>query len=197
MAPLAIRQVQTGTSPSNEPAPHPEAAEAPVVATAYLDEALAALQEHKGAWIATGIDERIALLAEIRQRMAAVSDRWVAAILDAKGTAQGDAFGVGEEWANYALTLRWMRLLYRSLRDIQRSGLPRLPAPLTARRDGQVVARVFPQTFAERIQFIGVIGQVLPAMPADMPDVVVLIEGHHKRPCRSAHKATTDRSPAL
>ena len=51
-----------------------------------MDEALVVLQTHKNAWVATGIDVRIALLAEIRQRMAAVGDRWVAAILDAKGT---------------------------------------------------------------------------------------------------------------
>lgn len=160
MAPVANRQVQVGTPPDGESAPHPEAAGAPVVATVHLDEALAALQEHRDAWVATGIDERIALLAEIRQRMAAVGDRWVAAILDAKGTTQGDAFGVGEEWANYALTLRWMRLLHRSLRDIRSVGLPRLPAPLATRHSGQVVARVFPQTFAERIQFMGVTGEI-------------------------------------
>lgn len=44
----------------------------------------------------TGIDERIALLAEIRQRMALAGEHWVGAILEAKGTTH-DAFGQGEE----------------------------------------------------------------------------------------------------
>ncbi len=45
----------------------------------HLDEALGTLHAHKDAWVATAIDERIALLAEIRQRMAAIGERWVAA----------------------------------------------------------------------------------------------------------------------
>jgi acyl-CoA reductase-like NAD-dependent aldehyde dehydrogenase len=129
----------------------------PVIAD--LDQSLAVLHIHKDAWVATSIDERIALLADIRQRMAAVGERWVGAILAAKGTAE-DAFGTGEEWANYALALRWMRLLQRSLDDIQRTGRPRLPGRVVTRSDGQVAVRVFPQTLFDRMLFMGVSGEV-------------------------------------
>lgn len=127
--------------------------------TLHLDEALSTLQTHKNAWVATGIDERIALLAEIRQRMAATGERWVAAVLEAKGTTD-DAFGTGEEWANYALAQRWMRLLHRSLCDIQRYGRPRLPALPSTRSDEQVTVRIFPQTLFDRMLFMGVTGEV-------------------------------------
>lgn len=127
--------------------------------TLHLDEALSTLQAHKNTWVATGIDERIALLAEIRQRMAAIGERWVAAVLEAKGTTD-DAFGTGEEWANYALALRWMRLLHRALCDVEHYGRPGLPALPKTRSDGQVAVRVFPQTLFDRILFMGVSGEV-------------------------------------
>ncbi len=149
----------TSTKPIQQATARGNGADAPPLGTTQLDEALAVLQAHKDAWVATGIAERIALLAEIRQRMAAIGERWVATILAAKGTTN-DAFGSGEEWANYALVQRWMRLLHGALRDIQHTGRPRLPGPLTTRGDGRVVARVFPQTLADRLLFMGVTGEV-------------------------------------
>lgn len=91
--------------------------------------------------------------------MAAIGERWVAAILEAKGTT-GDAFGQGEDWANYAVALRWMRLLHRSLHDIQRYGRPRLPAPPKVQPDGRVTVHVFPQTLFDRMLFMGASGEV-------------------------------------
>lgn len=139
-------------------APQP-AAEALPTGLPHLDAAPATLQAHKAAWVAAGIDERLALLDEIRRRMAAVGERWVAAILEAKG-AIGDAFATGEEWANYALALRWMRLLHSSLSDIRRDGRPRLPAAPKTRANGQVALPVFPQTLFDRMLFMGVTGEV-------------------------------------
>ncbi len=159
MTAVATKPAKLVTPSGNGSTPPPQSAAALPLAAAHLDQALAVLQACKDAWVATGVGERIAVLADIRQRMAAVGERWVGAILDAKGTA-GDAFGVGEEWCNYALALRWMRLLQRSLQDIQRHGRPQLPGRPTARSDGQVVVRVFPQTLFDRMLFMGVTGGV-------------------------------------
>ncbi len=159
MTVIAIKPAGIVTPSGNgATAPQPASAALPP-GLIQLDEALAALHAHKGAWVATGVDERIALLAEIRQRMAAIGQRWVGSILEAKGTA-GDAFGTGEEWANYALVLRWMRLLHRSLLDIQRYGRPRLPESPKTRPDGQASVRVYPQTHFDRMLFMGVTGEV-------------------------------------
>jgi hypothetical protein len=159
MTAIAVKPGRVVTPSGNGAAAPQPAIEALPPGMKHLDEALAVLHANKGAWIATGIDERIALLAEIRQRMAAIGERWVAAILEAKGTTD-DAFGQGEEWANYALALRWMRLLHRSLLDIQRYGRPRLPAAPKTRPDGRVTVRVFPQTLFDRALFMGVSGEV-------------------------------------
>jgi acyl-CoA reductase-like NAD-dependent aldehyde dehydrogenase len=159
MTAIAVKPSRVAKPSGNGAAAPQPAIEALPPGMKHLDEALAVLQSHKGAWVATGIDERIALLAEMRQRMAAIGERWVAAILEAKGTAN-DAFGVGEEWANYALALRWMRLLHRSLLDVQRYGRPRLPAAPKTRPNGRVTVRVFPQTLFDRMLFMGVSGEV-------------------------------------
>jgi hypothetical protein len=117
MTAIAVKPSRIVTPSGNGAAKPQLAVETLAPGMARLDEALAVLQAHKRERVATDIDERIALLAEIRQRMAAIGERRVAAILDAKGTTN-DAFGVGEEWANYALALRWMRLLQRSLQGV-------------------------------------------------------------------------------
>lgn len=159
MTTITIRQADRADTGNNLPAPARPHLEASSSTAAELDQALAVLQGNKEGWVATGIAARIALLAEIRWRMATVGERWVAAILEAKGTT-GDAFGTGEEWANFALAQRWMRLLHHSLRDIQRNGRPQLPGPIVKTGNGQVAVRVFPQTLADRMLFMGVTGEV-------------------------------------
>ena len=156
------REVTTHTDghgdDSNGALPHGTTGSVPAKHS-LLDQALAALQSNKEAWVATGIEQRIALLDEMRQTLSAMGDRWVEAILEAKGTTD-NAFGTGEEWANFALILRWLRLMPRALADIQRHGRPRTPGRLSTRDGGQVVARVFPQTLYDRLLFMGVSGEV-------------------------------------
>lgn len=170
MTAITVRPISTALPSGNGTAPVQTIALAPP-AQIDLDQALAVLHEHKDAWVATAIDRRIALLAAIRQRMAAVGERWVGAILAAKGTTD-NAFGAGEDWANYALALRWMRLLQRSLQEIQRMGRPRLPGNVTTRQDGQVAVRIFPQTLFDRMLFMGVSGEMRMQPGVTAQDVV-------------------------
>lgn len=159
MATLATRLTPVTVRPGDGSRPLQQPDAAPPTDAQRLDEALTLLQSRKQAWATTGIDERIALLSDIRRRMAALGERWVAAILDAKG-AGDDAFAVGEEWANFALVLRYLRLLERSLMDIKRYGCPQMPGTLKTSSSGQIVARVFPQTLSDRMLFMGVSGDV-------------------------------------
>lgn len=124
-----------------------------------LDRALAELQMRKGAWVASGIDERIAILDEIGRDMLAVAERWVAAGLEAKGIPQR-TLGEGEEWALLGGVFRILRLLRRSLVDIRQYGQPQIPGAVATRQNGQTVAQVFPQTPLEKILFRGIVGEV-------------------------------------
>lgn len=124
-----------------------------------VEEGLAVLQKRKDTWVATGIGERTAILQDIMQNVLRVADRWVALSLAAKGTS-GDRFAGAEEWVQVATVLRSLRLLRQSLLEIQEHGRPRIARGLTTRPDGQVVARVFPQSRIEAMLFKGVSGEV-------------------------------------
>jgi acyl-CoA reductase-like NAD-dependent aldehyde dehydrogenase len=127
---------------------------------ADMQTALQALQAHKDAWVALTIRERIALLDRLSADFSALAPRWVAACLRAKGVA-ADSLASGEEWlAGPWPVLKNMRQLRRALLDIEQCGHPRIAGAVCTRPDGQVVARVFPQTVYDRIFFAGISGEV-------------------------------------
>ena len=160
MTAIATKPIQVVIPSGNGSTPPQETAATPPLATAHLDQALAVLQAHKDAWVATGVAERIALLADIRQRMAAVGERWVGAILDAKGTHRA----MPSVWARNGPTTPWRCAGCGSCsapcKTFKRHGRPQLPGRLTTRSDGQVVVRIFPQTLFDRMLFMGVTGEV-------------------------------------
>ncbi len=117
------------------------------------------LQTNKDAWMELGIDERIAILDEIKQDMMKVADSWISASIKAKDFPVRSN-GEGEEWLTLAGVFRYVRLLRQSLIDIQKHGRPQIPGPITIRSDGQVVAQVFPQTKFDNILFKGFTGEV-------------------------------------
>jgi hypothetical protein len=123
------------------------------------EERLRTLDAHKGEWARLEVDERLHLLDQAREDFWALREEWVQAEMEAKGTPRG-AFGETEEWVLYAQVLRALRLVQRSLIEIRDCGRPALPAPLRRGPDGRWVARVFPQTLADRLTFLGVRGEV-------------------------------------
>ena len=124
-----------------------------------MDRILSALQASKDTWIGLGISERLAILDEIRKDLHAVKDRWIRAELESKGISPG-TFAEAEEWTILATVYRAVRKLQRSLREIQVWGRPRIPKAITTRPDGQVVVPVFPQSFADRLLFLGTSSEV-------------------------------------
>jgi hypothetical protein len=138
------------------------AAASPIAASdqAALDAAVRDLQGRKDAWVAVSVRERIALVDRLIHDYLAITDRWVAACLDAKGIAPGSPVA-GEEWGAGPYTiLKWLRQLRGALADIASIGRPRIPGPVTTRPDGQVVARVFPQTTYDGLFFSGLTADV-------------------------------------
>lgn len=105
------------------------------------------------------IDERIAILDEIKHDMLEVADRWISASINSKGVS-ASSIGEGEEWAALAGVFHYVRLLRHSLIDIQKYGRPQIPGPIITRSDGQVMAQVFPQTRFDSILFRGLTGEV-------------------------------------
>lgn len=125
-----------------------------------MDAAIDSLQSHKDEWVAFSVQERIALLDRLSVSFAAIAQRWVDASSQAKGIAD-DPLCVGEEWAAGVWpVIKNLRQLRQALVDIEADGHPRIPGPITTRPDGQVVARVFPQTTYDRIFFQGITAEI-------------------------------------
>jgi len=118
-----------------------------------MDTAIETLQAYKEKWVAFSIRERIALLDRLIASFATIAPRWVAESSQAKGIAD-DPLCVGEEWAAGVWpVLKNLRQLRQALVDIETNGQPSIPGAVTTRSDGQVVARVFPQTIYDRLFF--------------------------------------------
>ena len=136
-----------------------------------IDDALNALAMTKDAWIKTSVAERIALLDEVGRDVMALAERWVSAGMAAKGIAPG-SYAEGEEWIFFGIFLRSIRLLRTSLSDLQRHGRPRIPGPMTMLANGQVSARVMPQTPIDRVLFPGTTAEVWMDPAVSVPDVL-------------------------
>lgn len=125
-----------------------------------LDRAVEELQAHKHEWAALAVRDRLALLAQLHAGFARVAAGWVAIALQAKGITPGTP-AEAEEWlAGPFLALRNLRLLRRSLEEIERYGRPRIRGRVTTLPNGQVAARVFPADFCDRIFFRGFTGDI-------------------------------------
>lgn len=124
-----------------------------------IDEVLGQLQANKDSWVRLGMDERLSLLEEVRQDFISVSDRWVAAELEAKRIAP-QTLGEAEEWAMLATVHRALRTLRQSLTEVEALGQPKVPGPISSRPNGQVVAQTFPLSVWDRFLFLGTTGEV-------------------------------------
>jgi acyl-CoA reductase-like NAD-dependent aldehyde dehydrogenase len=124
-----------------------------------MDAALTELQASKEAWVTLSLDERVRFLDQILEDLASVTEWWISDTIKAKGI-EGNDFAEAEEWATLAIVFRYVRLLRRSLIDIQRYGRPQIPGRVTTRPDGQVVAKVFPQSRFDGLVLQGTTAEV-------------------------------------
>ncbi len=125
-----------------------------------MNAAVASLQAQKDSWVAVSIPERISLLDQLVKNFVAIAPRWVGASLQAKGIAP-DAPAAGEEWGAGVLpVINNLRQLRQALADIAASGRPRIPGPVMTMPNGQVAARVFPQSGYDRLFFMGLTAEI-------------------------------------
>ncbi|HLW01890.1 MAG TPA: aldehyde dehydrogenase family protein [Ktedonobacterales bacterium] len=136
------------------------------------------LQEHKDAWVAVSVRERVALLDRLIADCAALAERWVAASIQGKRIPAGSP-AASEEWLTGPyVTIKCLRQLRQSLLDVEATGRPRIPGPVTTRPDGQVVAQVFPVTGYDKVFFSGVKAEIWMepgVIAADLPKTQAVI----------------------
>jgi acyl-CoA reductase-like NAD-dependent aldehyde dehydrogenase len=132
----------------------------PETKTADLDKAVADLVASKEKWIQVSLADRIQLCDRLLRDYEPVAAESVAAACKAKGIDPEDPRS-GEEWLGGPLCInRNLRLLARSLSETHALGAPRVPGPITQRKDGRVVAQVFPDGLYDKLMFAGLTAEV-------------------------------------
>jgi hypothetical protein len=124
-----------------------------------IDKFAQILQSHRQEWAQLVIQERLALLDEIRKDMMSVIDKWIQAELEAKGL-QPATFPVAEEWTMLASIFRAIRQIEITLKRIDGSVPVVNPKAIKTGPGGRVVLRTFPQTIWDRAIFLNVTGDV-------------------------------------
>jgi acyl-CoA reductase-like NAD-dependent aldehyde dehydrogenase len=127
---------------------------------ADLDAAVQELRGRRTAWLAVRPAARAALITELIRGVASVADRWSAEAAAAEGIPADHPDAAEEAIAGPYLVLRQLRLLRRSLRDIERRGSPRIPGPVLTRADGRVTAQVVPADRFDRLMYMRVSAEV-------------------------------------
>jgi acyl-CoA reductase-like NAD-dependent aldehyde dehydrogenase len=128
--------------------------------TANLDQLVQTLQQNKDRWARLPVTRKVMYLDGILRRFAALGGRQAEACNRAKGVAEGTPRS-GEEWAHVYQTVRLLRLLKSTLSGIASHGRNGFPlTSLRIRADSQLIARVFPLSFTDRLLYAGIQGEV-------------------------------------
>jgi aldehyde dehydrogenase (NAD(P)+) len=115
--------------------------------TEDLDRTVAHVAGHAEAWALLPIAERVELLRRVRELVAEHAEAWTAAGVAMKGLDPGAPLVGGEEWLGGPYpTAAWLTDMIGTLERLASGADPLDGVPVRSRRDGQVVARVYPST---------------------------------------------------
>ena len=127
--------------------------------TVNLDQSIQVLQDHKDNWACLPVPEKLALLEEIRQRLAEKSLAWVEASVKGK-KMQLHAPEAGEEWTGGPWTLaEGINGYIDTLRALER-GQTLMPKKIHTLPNGQIAARVFPNTIFDKLMLNGITAEI-------------------------------------
>ena len=123
-----------------------------------LDQIVARVADSAKTWVDTSVEDRIALLQELRETTYEVAEDWADAAADGKGIPTSSPLR-GEGWLNGPMvTLRHLRLLQETLEAVRDEGAP--DVEFEVRPSGQVAAKVFPASVFDNILYTGMTGEV-------------------------------------
>jgi hypothetical protein len=137
---------ETSTSPTNDLyRPMPSSRE-------EIDQALGVVSAHRQKWVDLPIEDKIALLEQVQRDFRKVWDRWVEYSVEAKGTETRET-GNDRDWLEVSPINRLHNALLLSLKDIRNGQKPAIPGGYRELANGQVAARVFPNSLAHAFVF--------------------------------------------
>ena len=120
-----------------------------------LDVSLNRLVENRQRWAQTSIDERIAILADIKDRLIGVSEEWAGTASEKKEIPNGSTLE-GEEWISgpYTVLAACNALMHTLAQMAEKKFLDSLPVRTVA--DNQLAVRVLPNTIWDRLLLSGI-----------------------------------------
>jgi len=125
------------------------------VSSAALDDALATVAASASRWGATTPAQRARLLRRVIDDTHAVAPEWNTAACRAKGLDPEGVAGGEELLAGVGMFVRQLQTYRRSLLEIDRTGRPRYPGPVTHRPDDRIAVGVAPASLLDRLLFLG------------------------------------------
>src|SRR5579862_1295793 len=125
----------------------------------HLDQSIQVLETHADEWATLPIPQKINLLIAVRRNLGQVASRWVELSVTGKAIDRSSPW-VGEEWVTgpWAMAAAINGLL-KTLTALA-AGHPPSLSKITARKDGQVIARIFPNDLFERLLLSDVTAEV-------------------------------------
>jgi hypothetical protein len=120
-----------------------------------MDRALEELSAHSQEWVDLPLKERIAIAEQVHNDSPKVWERWVDYAVAAKGIAERRT-GNDMEWIEIATINRIHTTVLRVLGEIEQYGKPKVPGGYRVLSNGQVAARVYPESLAHQLAFRGV-----------------------------------------
>ena len=120
-----------------------------------LDADLQSLAANREQWVKTTVEQRISILAEIKEALMPVAQAWAETASRQKGIAQGSSLE-GEEWLSGPYTVMgYCNEMMSTLAKVQ--GKRHLvDVPLRQLSNGRVVARVLPHSLWDHLLLSGV-----------------------------------------
>lgn len=120
-----------------------------------LDRELSKLASNKDKWVSTSVAERIAILAEIKERLMPLAQTWAETAARKKGIEAGSSL-TGEEWISGPYTVMGYcnQMMATLSQVVGKKHLDHVPVRELA--NGQVVARVLPHSIWDHLLLSGV-----------------------------------------
>lgn len=148
--------VQDGSSSATEAKSAPVSKTVVQADAASLDRCLTRLTDGRDRLSHMSVSQRIALLEQCVDGICGVAPEWVDTICESKGIARGSRERAQEILGGPGATLRQLQLFLRTMRRIERKGIPKLPSKPVRKSDGRIGIRVSPcPGFYDNITFIG------------------------------------------
>lgn len=127
---------------------------------ADCDAAVAELRTRAEAWVRTPPERKAQLLDEVLRATLPVADRWTELGSRHEGLDPTGPDAAEEAMVGPYIFMRATRFHRDALRDIARTGTPRIPGPIRTLEGGRVAARVMPAGVVDRLTYIGVTADV-------------------------------------